>query len=107
MVDARHHLWDFGRNYYPWLVDKKKNDFFLGNYSALKNNYFPRDYRTDAKNFNVIATVHIEAGCDLSNRVGETTCLTKMNALFDMPNAIAGHVWLAEKNCEEALIKYN
>ena len=60
-----------------------------------------------AKNFNVIATVHIEAGWDRSNRVGETTCLTKMNALFDMPNAIAGHVWLAEKNCEEALIKYN
>jgi len=30
-----------------------------------------------------------------------------MNAQFDMPNAIAGHVWLAEKNCEEVLIKYN
>ena len=30
-----------------------------------------------------------------------------MNAQFDMPNAIARHVWLAEKNCEEVLIKYN
>lgn len=42
-----------------------------------------------------------------SNQVGETTWLTNMNAQFDMPNAIVGHVWLAEKNCEEILIKHN
>tara|TARA_B100000575_G_scaffold116534_1_gene92741 strand:+ start:207 stop:428 length:222 start_codon:yes stop_codon:yes gene_type:complete len=73
-------------------VDKKENDFFLGDYSALKNNYFPGEYRTDAKNFNVTATVHIEAERDRSNQIGETTWLTKMNAQFDMQNAIAGHV---------------
>ena len=49
MVDAHHHLWDLRCNYYPWLVDKKKNNFFLGDYSALKNNYLPGNYRTDAK----------------------------------------------------------
>mgnify|MGYP006236852897 FL=1 len=30
-----------------------------------------------------------------------------MNAKYKMPNAIVGHVWLAEKNCEEVLIKHN
>ena len=55
----------------------------------------------------MIATVHIEAEWDRSNQVGETTWLTKMNANYKMPNAIVGHVWLAEKNCEEVLIKHN
>ena len=107
IIDAHHHLWNLDCNYYPWLVDKKEKDFFLGDYSALKKNYLPEDYRTDAKKFNVIATVHVEAEWDRSNQVGETTWLTKMNAKYKMPNAVVGHVWLAEKNCEEVLIKHN
>ena len=88
-------------------MDKKERNFVLGDYSSLKNNYLPEDYRTDAKNFNVIATVHIEAEWIRSNQVGETAWLTKMNAQFNMPNAIKGHVWLAERNCEKVLIKHN
>ena len=107
IVDAHHHLWNLDCNYYPWLVDKKEKDFFLGDYSALKKNYLPEDYRTDAKNFNVIATVHVEAEWDRSNQVGDTTWLTKMNAKYEMPNAIIGHIWLSEKNCEEVLIEHN
>jgi len=30
-----------------------------------------------------------------------------LNAQFDITNAIVGRVWLAEKNCEEVLIKHN
>ena len=41
IVDAHHHLWNLDCNYYPWLVDKKEKDFFLGDYSALKKNYLP------------------------------------------------------------------
>ena len=85
VVDAHHHLWNWDCNYYPWLVDKKEKDFFLGDYSALKKNYLPEDYRNDAKNFNVIATIHVEAEWDRSNQVGETTWLTKMHAKYKMP----------------------
>ena len=85
IVDAHHYLWNLDCNYYPWLLDKKEKDFFLGDYSALKKNYLPKDYRTDAKNFDVVATVHVEAEWDRSNQVGETTWLTKMHAKYKMP----------------------
>src|SRR5438105_1397279 len=61
IVDAHHHLWDLGRNHYPWLADHVEGHGFLGDYSALRRNYLPADYRRRAAGFHVGATVHIQA----------------------------------------------
>lgn len=103
IVDAHHHFWDLGRNYYPWLADHEEKHFFLGDYSALKRNYLPDDYRRDAEGFDIAATVHVEAEWDRERQVAETAWLHEINAAHGLPSAVVGHVWLAAENCEAVL----
>ena len=106
IVDAHHHFWNLSRNYYPWLQDTEEKHFFLGDYRKLKKNYLPQDYLRDASNYDILATVHVEAEWDRNDQVGETKWLQEINKQFGMPNAIVGHVWLGAKNCEEVLYKH-
>lgn len=105
LVDAHHHLWDLGRNRYPWLADEPEKHFFLGDYEALKRDYMPADYRRDAGRHNVIATVHCEAEWDRNDQVGETDWLMKVNAEHGMPNAIVAHAWFHTENAAEVLAR--
>jgi predicted TIM-barrel fold metal-dependent hydrolase len=103
IIDAHHHFWDLDRNYYPWLADHEEKHFFLGDYSALKKNYLPDDYRRDAEDFEIVATVHVEAEWDRERQVAETAWLDELNTAHGLPSAIVGHVWLAADNCEAVL----
>ncbi|MBT6137269.1 MAG: amidohydrolase family protein [Rhodospirillaceae bacterium] len=103
IVDAHHHFWNLGLNYYPWLSDAVEKHFFLGDYSALKQDFLPADYRRVADGFEIVATVHVEAEWDRNAQVAETEWLSSVAAREGMPNAIVGHVWLAADNCEEVL----
>ena len=103
IVDAHHHLWDLGRNYYPWLADRPEAHFFLGDYSALRRNFLPEDYRRETAGYDVVASVHVEAEWDRDDQVGETRWLHEVAAESGMPNAVVGHAWLANRNCEEVL----
>ncbi len=105
IVDAHHHLWDLahGPLHYPWLEDPEPHDFFLGEYSSLRRDYLPPDYRRDAAGHNVVATVHVEAECSREQQVAETRWLTEINARHSMPNAIVAHAWFHTPNAEEIL----
>ena len=48
IIDAHQHFWDLDRNYLPWLKDEPPIKFRYGDYSALKRNYLPADYRADS-----------------------------------------------------------
>jgi predicted TIM-barrel fold metal-dependent hydrolase len=103
IIDAHHHLWDLERNYYPWLSDHPEKDFFLGDYSGLKHNFLPEDYRRETAGHDVVATVHVEAEWDRNAQVAETRWLHEVADKSGMPNAVVGHAWLANDNCEEVL----
>lgn len=105
IVDAHHHLWDLGRNYYPWLADHPEPNFLLGNYEALKRNYLPADYRRDAAGLKVLATVHVEAEHDRSRQVAETEWLHEVHAHHGMPHAVVAHAWLHTDDCEAMLAR--
>jgi predicted TIM-barrel fold metal-dependent hydrolase len=105
LVDAHHHLWDLGRNRYPWLSDQPEPHFFLGDYNGLKRDYFPADYRRDASRHDVLATVHCEAEWDRNDQVGETEWLTRMHQLHGLPNAIVAHAWFHTPNSAEVLTR--
>lgn len=102
IVDAHHHLWDLG-NYYPWLSDHPEPEFLLGDYTALKRNYLPEDYRLDAHGLKVLATVHIDAEYDRARPVDETAWLHKIHERYGMPNAVVAHAYLHADNLEETL----
>jgi predicted TIM-barrel fold metal-dependent hydrolase len=103
LVDSHHHIWDLDNNYYPWLSDVPEEHFFLGDYTPLKRNYMPEDYRRDAKDHNVLMTVHCEAEWDRSDQVGETRWVTEMNRRYGFPNAIVAHAWFNTPNSAEVL----
>lgn len=105
IVDAHHHLWDLG-NYYPWLSDHPEPDFLLGDYTALKRNYLPEDYRLDAHGLNVVATVHIDAEYDRARPVDETAWLHKIHERYGMPNAVVAHAYLHSENLDETLLAH-
>lgn len=91
IVDAHHHLWDLGQNPYPWLQDPQQIPFRYGDYSAIKRNYLPADYRRDSAGFNIVRTVHMEAEWERSDPAAETRWLTTINAEHGFPNAFIGH----------------
>ena len=105
IVDAHHHLWQLsgGPLYYPWLQDEQPHEFFLGDYSKLKRDYLPPDYRRDAAHHEVVKTVHVEAECSRDLQVEETRWLTEVNRKYGMPNAIVGHAWFHTGNTEQVL----
>src|SRR5918995_763813 len=49
IVDAHQHFWDLERHYYPWLCDPEPVPFRYGDYSALRHDYLPEDYRRDTR----------------------------------------------------------
>ena len=64
IIDAHCHLWDLGMNRHPWLRPTGGAIQALGDLAAIRRNYLVEDYRRDATNQNVIASVHVEAGWD-------------------------------------------
>jgi predicted TIM-barrel fold metal-dependent hydrolase len=101
LIDAHHHLWDLGRNRYPWLTDAPEPHFFLGDYGALRRNYLPEDYLRHSRGHNVLTTVHVEAEMDRSAQVEETRWLTEINAAHGFPGAIVAHAWFDTPDAEE------
>jgi predicted TIM-barrel fold metal-dependent hydrolase len=106
VIDAHHHLWQLdppGPLYYPWLQDEEPHEFFLGDYSGIRRNYLPPDYRVDSVGFNVVGTVHVEAECSREQQVAESAWISGQAAEHGMPNAIVAHAWFHTENSEAIL----
>ena len=65
IVDAHHHLWDLEneKTKYSWLMVSEGEAFF-GDYGAIRKSYLLDDYLNDAKNQNLIKSVHVQAEHD-------------------------------------------
>jgi predicted TIM-barrel fold metal-dependent hydrolase len=64
IIDAHHHLWDLRMNAHPWLRPTPGAVQALGDLSAIRHTYLVDDYRRDAKDQKIVATVHVEAAWD-------------------------------------------
>ena len=91
IIDAHQHFWDLDANYYPWLQDPEPIAFRYGDYSALKRNYLPADFRRDMAPYQVVKTVHIEAEWDRARPVAETEWLQKLSHQESLPTACVAH----------------
>ena len=91
IVDAHHHLWDLEneKTKYSWLMVSEGEAFF-GDYGAIRKSYLLDDYLNDAKNQNLIKSVHVQAEHDDDSPVNETEWLQKLadNHNAKLPNAI-------------------
>ena len=64
IIDAHIHLWDLAMDRHPWLRPTGGAIQALGDLAPIRRNYLVDDYRRDAANQNVVASVHIEAARD-------------------------------------------
>lgn len=94
IVDAHHHLWDLRANRHPWLEEEPPPPFRYGDTRPLRRDYLPADYRRDAANQNVVATVFMEAEHDPADPLRETRWVHAVAAREGMPHAMAGAVFL-------------
>lgn len=107
MVDAHHHLWDLARGRYPWLQqDYDPKAFFLGDYTDLRQDFLPADYRRVSAGCQVVATVHVEAERDRSEQVAETGWLREQHDRHGLPHAIVAHAWLDRPETGERLLQH-
>jgi predicted TIM-barrel fold metal-dependent hydrolase len=103
IVDAHQHFWNIGLNYLPWLCDQPPIPFRYGNYSALRRDYLPADYRRDAAGHDVVATVHVETEWNPADPVGESRWLQTVIAESGLPSAIVAQARLDQPDVEAVL----
>jgi predicted TIM-barrel fold metal-dependent hydrolase len=103
IVDAHQHFWDLERNYLPWLRDEPPIPFRYGDYSALKRNYMPAEYRRDTAGFDIAATVFVETEWDPSDPAGETRWVHELAGREGLPSAMVCQAWLDRGDVEEVL----
>jgi len=105
IVDAHHHVWDLGRNYHPWLCDEPPIPFRYGDYRALRRNYLADDYRRDTANYNVVASVYVEAEWDPADPIGESRWIHDQADQYGFPDAVVAQAWLDRDDIEDVLAK--
>ncbi|WP_033072901.1 amidohydrolase family protein [Sphingopyxis sp. MWB1] len=102
-VDAHVHFWDLDRLRYPWLTPPFDEEGPNGNVAAIASNYLLDDYLADAAQWNVKGCVHIDAGADAAQALGETEWLEAMASDHGLPSAIVAFAPLDDPGIERLL----
>ena len=106
IVDAHHHLWDLNNadTKYSWLMVTEGEAFF-GDYAAIRKSYLLEDYIEDAKNQNIIKSVHVQAEHDDDMPVNETVWLQNLADTHSskLPSAIVAFADFSKNNVSEIL----
>lgn len=77
-IDAHHHFWDLSLGKHPWLKPQPGREMVFGDPTPLHRDYLPANLRRDAARQNLVGSVHIEAGWDAGDPVGETRWLERL-----------------------------
>ena len=102
-IDPHHHLWDLGRNTYPWLQGRTLAPRLEGDIRPIARDYLLEDYASDTGNQNVVKSVHIECGWDPSDPVGETAWLQSLADQQGYPHGIVARATLDAPDVEQVL----
>ncbi|HHY51022.1 MAG TPA: amidohydrolase family protein [Alphaproteobacteria bacterium] len=103
IIDAHQHFWDLDHNHLPWLKNEPPIPFRYGDYSALKRNYMPEDYRRDSAGFEVVGTVFVETEWDPRDPLGEVAWVDALRREHGLPNVMVAQAWLNRDDAEIVL----
>ena len=103
IIDAHQHFWDLQKNYLPWLKDEPPITFRYGDYSALKRNYLPVDYRADSAGFEIAGTVFVETEWDPRDPAGEVRWVEALQQSDGLPSVMVAQAWLDRADAEAVL----
>jgi predicted TIM-barrel fold metal-dependent hydrolase len=103
IIDAHHHFWDLTEGKHPWLSGARLIPFRYGDYSAIKRNFLPADYRSASAAHRVVANVTMEGEWDESDPVGESRWMTGLAAQHGTPIAHIARAFLDRDDAPEVL----
>ena len=106
LIDAHHHLWDIGLEKHPWIVPQPGKQMVFGDPAPLYRDYLPADLKADAGNWNLVGSVHIEAGWVQDDPVGETRWLDGLAGRTGLPSALVVHAPLHDPGVEAILAEH-
>ena len=106
IIDAHEHFWNLDQNYLPWLKDEPPIPFRYGDYSSLKRNYLPADYRGDSAGFDIVGTVFVETEWDHTDPKGEVAWVEKLAAAEGLPSVMVAQAWLDRADAEDVLASH-
>jgi predicted TIM-barrel fold metal-dependent hydrolase len=103
LVDAHHHFWDIGMGKHAWLRPQPGREMVFGDPSPLYRNYLPAGLETDGRRQNLVASVHIEAGWDRNDPIGETAWLAELARRHGLPTVLVVYAPLDDPKTGEIL----
>jgi predicted TIM-barrel fold metal-dependent hydrolase len=103
IVDAHHHLIDLDQVFYPWLSPKPTPPSMSGDTSKIAKPYLIDDYRAEFGSLNVVKSVHVEAGYDPANPVGETEWVQGIADKNGFPYAIVAKIEMQKDDAERLM----
>jgi predicted TIM-barrel fold metal-dependent hydrolase len=103
IIDSHHHFWDLSLGRHPWLAPDVLIPFRYGDYSAIKKNFMPADYRAISAGHNIVATVTMEGEWDEADPVAETRWMTGIARAHGTPAAHVARAFLHRDDAEEVL----
>lgn len=81
--------------------------FRYGDYSSIRRNYLPADYRRDAAGYDIRGSVYVEAEWDPRDPVSEMTYIDGLRRAEGLPSVAVAHARLDEPNVESILEKHS
>ncbi len=102
-VDAHVHLWKLDYLRYPWLMPPFSDDGPNGSVEAIAHDYGLDQYFADAQGYNVRKMVHIDAGANAADALGETRWLQGLADTTGCPHAIVSFAALNDASVEALL----
>ena len=106
IVDPHHHLWDPGRNTYPWLQGEM-HDRGWGDLRPLQQPYLVANLLADAARQGLQKSVHVQANFDPADPVGETAWLEGVAAESGFPHGIVGFADFSSPDVESVLERHS
>ncbi|MCP4381807.1 MAG: amidohydrolase family protein [Hyphomicrobiales bacterium] len=103
LVDPHFHIWDLETNRYPWLTQKPPPIQVAGDVEPIARNYLIEDYLADARSQGLVKAVHVDAGWDAADPVGETRWLQSVTDRTGYPHGIVAYAALDHDGAEEIL----
>ena len=102
VIDPHHHLWDLGLGRHSWLDPPATG---VDANAPLRRNYLIDDYLADARDQNVVATVHVEAAWLDADCVGETRWLDGLARREGVARRYVAHVALDRPDAADLLAR--
>ena len=103
IVDPHQHLWDFTRAHYAWLMDRPLPPNPAGDCRPIARPYGIADYLADVRGWNVVKTVHVDAGADAADALKETRWLQEVADAHGYPQGIVAYAALEQPEVERVL----